>query len=148
MNIRNAKYTETGTIECEIEHPEFGWIPFHATQNDPDEKGRLVYEEAVQGTVAAYEPVSISEEDRLNNWRLFARVTPRQARLALIQNGLLAGVDAAIDAIEEPDRSIVATEWQYASVIERSSPWINTMASALGLTDEQMDDLFELAATL
>ncbi|WP_299084107.1 hypothetical protein [uncultured Ruegeria sp.] len=35
MKTRNPKYTETGAVEVEIEHPDFGWIPF--SYNDPEE---------------------------------------------------------------------------------------------------------------
>lgn len=81
-------------------------------------------------------------------WREGLQVTMRQARLALIQQGLLGSVNAAIAQMPEPDKSLVETEWEYASTVERGSPWIAAMTSALGLTDEQMDDLFRLAATL
>jgi len=75
-------------------------------------------------------------------------VTMRQARLALLQQNLLSGVEAAIAAMPEPDRSQVAIEWEYASTVERLSPWMDAMGTALGLTDEQLDDLFVLAAEL
>lgn len=83
------------------------------------------------------------EEKRLN-----MVVTMRQARLALNQQGLLANVEAAIALIPEPDKSQISIEWEYASTVERTSPWISTMASALGLTEEQMDNLFVIAETL
>ena len=75
-------------------------------------------------------------------------VTMRQARLALLQQGLLAGVEAAINLMPEPDRSKVSIEWEYASTVERMSPWMSAMGAALGLTEEQLDDLFILAASI
>lgn len=36
MNYRNAKYIKNGWINCEIEHPKYGWIPFTC---NPDDKG-------------------------------------------------------------------------------------------------------------
>jgi hypothetical protein len=36
MNYRNPAYLEDGRIDCEIEHPEYGWIPFTC---DPNDKG-------------------------------------------------------------------------------------------------------------
>ena len=27
-NYRNAKYIDTTRIDCEIEHPDYGWIPY------------------------------------------------------------------------------------------------------------------------
>ena len=75
-------------------------------------------------------------------------VTMRQARLALAQAGKLQLIEDAIALIPEPDKTIISIEWEYASTVERLSPWIDIMASALGMTDVEMDALFELAATL
>ena len=75
-------------------------------------------------------------------------VTMRQARLALHQAGKLSLVDDAIALIPEPDKSLISIEWEYASTVERTSPWMSTMGSALGLSEEELDDLFILAATL
>lgn len=84
----------------------------------------------------------------LANWRLGSSVTMRQARLALAQQGLLQTVEDAIALIPEPDKSIVSIEWEYSATVERSSSWVSVLAPALGLSDEQMDDLFKLAKTL
>jgi hypothetical protein len=75
-------------------------------------------------------------------------VTMRQARLALAQENKLQLVEDAIALIPEPDKTTISIEWEYGSNVERVSPWIDTMASALGMTDVEMDALFELAATL
>lgn len=76
------------------------------------------------------------------------KVTMRQARLALHQVGKLSLVDDAINLIPEPDKSLISIEWEYASTVERTSPWMSTMGLALGLSEEELDDLFILAATL
>jgi len=34
MQVRNAKFTAFGAIDCEIEHPSWGWIPFTCTVGD------------------------------------------------------------------------------------------------------------------
>ena len=34
MNYRNAKYIANGLIDCEIEHPVYGWIPFTCDPTD------------------------------------------------------------------------------------------------------------------
>jgi hypothetical protein len=75
-------------------------------------------------------------------------VTMRQARLALAQENKIQLVEDAIALIPDPDRTTISIEWEYASTVERLSPWIDIMASALGMTDVEMDALFELAATL
>jgi len=56
MQIREAKYNANGTIDCEIEHPDFGWIPFTASAVDVEEHGRLIF-------VAAKEVAAPATED-------------------------------------------------------------------------------------
>jgi len=34
MNYRNPVYNKFECIDCEIEHPEYGWIPFNCDPND------------------------------------------------------------------------------------------------------------------
>ena len=38
MNYRNAKHIANGLIDCEIEHPVYGWIPFTCDRNDTGAK--------------------------------------------------------------------------------------------------------------
>ena len=55
MNARNPQYNSFGTIDLEIEHSTFGWIPFTADPNDAE--GAALYASAVAGeygTVAPY----------------------------------------------------------------------------------------------
>ena len=76
-------------------------------------------------------------------------VTMRQARLAMLQAGLLSQVEAAIAAIEDAgQRQAVQIESEYAAEVNRAHPWVQSLATALGLTEKQLDDLFNLAATL
>ncbi len=70
--------------------------------------------------------------------------TPRQARLALQQAGLLAAVEAWIASADEATR----IEWEFALEIRRDWQPLAACASALGLTDEQLDGLFALAGAL
>jgi hypothetical protein len=53
MDIRNARHIGNGGIDCEVDHPVYGWIPFTARQDDPEELGRLVYAAALD-TAADY----------------------------------------------------------------------------------------------
>lgn len=76
-------------------------------------------------------------------------VTMRHARLALLQAGLLSQVEAAIAAIEDPvQRQAVQIEWEYAAEINREHPWVQGLATALGLNETQLDDLFVAASRL
>lgn len=71
-------------------------------------------------------------------------VTPRQARLALLSAGLLEAVEAAFQHLPPSAR----IEWDYALQVRRDSPLIAALAPELGLTDEQVDELFIEAARL
>jgi len=74
-------------------------------------------------------------------------VTQRQARLALLEAGLLSNVSTIINAMQSPAKEVASIEWEYASQIRRDSPLITSLGGALGLTSEEIDDLF-LAANL
>jgi len=60
MDVRNATYNQYGTIDCEIDHPVFGWIPFTASPDDVEAHGRAIYADLLaSGSVAAYVPVDV-----------------------------------------------------------------------------------------
>src|SRR5690554_927741 len=66
--IRNPIYNAAGTIDCELDHPVHGWIPFTADPDDPDEGGRVLYQlldDGQFGEIAPYvepEPVPLTVE--------------------------------------------------------------------------------------
>jgi hypothetical protein len=35
--------TSQGAIDCEINHPHYGWVPFTASPDDVEEHGRALY---------------------------------------------------------------------------------------------------------
>lgn len=51
MNVRNPQWTteREGYINCEIEHPVYGWIPFTASCHDEEEHGRQIYQAILNG---------------------------------------------------------------------------------------------------
>lgn len=67
MNYRNAKYINTnGWIDCEIEHPDFGWIPYTLNPDDTDmtiNNDELLAAMAENNDVAAYVPPTQAELD-------------------------------------------------------------------------------------
>lgn len=71
-------------------------------------------------------------------------VTMRQAQLALLADGLLDKVDAAV---AQAPRAVQVT-WATAGTVERTNPLIASLQPSLGLTDEQVDALFAQAAAL
>jgi predicted component of type VI protein secretion system len=89
-----------------------------------------------------------SEIDEINSRPLVAfapaSVSPRQARLALNAAGLLDAVETAIAASPRE----VQLAWEYSVSVQRDDPTLAAMAAQLGLTEQQMDDLFRQAAAL
>ena len=77
-----------------------------------------------------------------------ATVTRRQALRALHAAGLLAGIEAAINALDEPERSHARIDWEAATEFRRDFPLLVQLAAALGLTAEQVDELFSAAAAI
>ena len=77
-----------------------------------------------------------------------ASVTMRQARLALLQEGLLDDVETAINALPEPQQSAARIEWEYSNEVQRHNGFVEQIGPMLGLTSQELDELFILAATL
>jgi hypothetical protein len=75
-------------------------------------------------------------------------VSMRQARLALLQTGLLDDVEAAIITMDEPQRTATQIEWEYSTEVSRMSSTTAMLAGVLGLTEEQINELFRIAAML
>lgn len=40
---RNPVLLQDGRIDCELEHPIYGWVPFTAAANDSAGHGRLIH---------------------------------------------------------------------------------------------------------
>lgn len=76
--------------------------------------------------------------------------TPRQLRIALIQNGIsISVIESQIDAIPDPvQKEIARAEWEYALEIKKEHPLVGMMAANLNLSDQQVNDIFSLAVTL
>lgn len=70
-------------------------------------------------------------------------VSPYQARVALKRAGLLGQVkQLMVDPSTDEEAQIA---WEYATEIRRDSEFIASLAPALGLTSQQIDDLFRVA---
>jgi hypothetical protein len=54
MNARNPQYNAVGTIDLEIDHPSYGWIPFTASPGDAN--GADIYAQAVAGEYGSIAP--------------------------------------------------------------------------------------------
>lgn len=73
-----------------------------------------------------------------------SKVTMRQARLALLSDGLLDSVNAAIAASTQSAQ----IEWEFATTLNRDNPLTVSLSESLGLTQNNLDDLFIKASKL
>jgi hypothetical protein len=71
-------------------------------------------------------------------------ITPLQAKTALHQMGLLSTIETFMLTADVPTK----IAWQTASEFKRDSVMLNSISALLGLTSEQVDDLFVLAKTI
>lgn len=75
-------------------------------------------------------------------------ITMRQARLALLDIGLLANVQTAINTLPEPDKTKAQIEWEYSNALQRDNLFVTTLGTALGLSSDDIDNLFITASRL
>lgn len=84
MNYRNAKYIDSTRIDCGIEHPEFGWIPYTLDPADTDmtiNNGELLAAMTAAGDVVAYTPPT---QEELNAAKAAQVRTERDQRLLTV----------------------------------------------------------------
>ena len=96
INATSPQYDENGNIGLNVEFEGLGIVPFGASPNDVEQHGREIYARALAGDfgpIAAYvaPPVVIPTV-----------VTMRQARLAMLDAGILTSVSNAITAMTGP----------------------------------------------
>lgn len=75
-------------------------------------------------------------------------VTMRQARLAMLQAGILDDVEALIASMPGDDGRAARIDWEYALEVRRDWPLIAALAQQMSLTSEQVDELFIAAASI
>jgi hypothetical protein len=100
--------------------------------------------------------LALSEKEKLDDLLdahvvkpIRAAVSSRQIRLALLGAGIaLSDIDAFIDSLDEPDKTIIRVYWEYSLTFEYTEPLLIQMATAFGLTSEEYDNLFIEAAKL
>ena len=71
-------------------------------------------------------------------------ITMRQCRLQLLASGLLDDVE---EMITQADRA-VQIEWEYSNTVRRDSALVNAIGNQLGLTEQEIDQLFTEANKL
>lgn len=126
-------------------------IPADAVEIDTATHRLLVeYPDAwrmVDGELVAHVPAPPTTEELREG---MLPLSPRQLRLALVRSGTsLASVETAIAALPDGTAKEEADiEWEYATEFRRLAPALLTIADAIGLTPEAVDELWEQALTI
>lgn len=146
MEIRNAVRVNETMIDCEINHPVHGWIPFTSSLNEPkDDLARIVYDTIVSSKLErnrTLEEEEAAAENEHKFKRSFMVASPAQIRITLLNLGLLETVQSIADS--NPEASII---WEYAVEIRRDTALINALIEE-GFSEEQIDDIFYYAMDL
>ena len=139
--MRYVKQNKIYTIEeIRQENPNMS-IP---DGTDCSSLGFEFLEEVEKPKQEGFYAIEVAPINNKQTWELVAipkevpqEITPLQSKLQLLELGLLDDVEAMVSA----DRK-VQLYWEYASVIERDNEILLMMATSLGMTEEQLDDLF------
>ncbi|MEV9527830.1 hypothetical protein AB0W38_04430 [Aliarcobacter butzleri] len=149
--IRGLRYSseDKSTIDLLATCKEFGEIPMTLNIRDTEDihtffdgkKESPLEEYCLTKTIAPYiKPEVVPEEVFIPT-----SITQRQCRLMLVQIGKY---QEAVAFIENSQDDTIKIEWEYASTIERNNPLVSTLGEQLGLTKEQLDNLFVEASKL
>ncbi|MEY4863804.1 MAG: hypothetical protein RLZ51_1899 [Pseudomonadota bacterium] len=160
MDYRNARTLIDGRIDCEIEHPILGWIPFTA---DPADAGAQFDVAALHAQMLAdpatapYAPPSAEEvAAALDAARAAMSLSFAQLLIGLVSEAwmteaegeawlagaLPAPITALIDTLPSEQRFAAKARALRPSVVERTDPLVLTLGAAQGKTPEQLDAFF------
>lgn len=91
-------------------------------------------------------PLTQEEVDERNSQVIIIpnAVSPRQIRMALTRTDLRVQIEQIVQSGDQDLK-----DWyEYSTIFERNNPQVEAMATALGLTPQQVDDLWILASSL
>ena len=142
-NLQWADAAHTAIL-TDVTFDKHGTLPFGASASDVEAHGREIFSRAVAGDfgpIAAYVAPPVTTT-------IPTVVTMRQARLAMLDAGILTSVSDALAAMTGPAGEAARIEWEYAAELKRDHPLVASLSAALGLTSAQLDGLFTAAAGL
>lgn len=150
--VRNPAFTADGRIDCEIEHPVYGWIPFTADPNDVEGHGPEIYAAALAMGPTEYVapppppppvPASISFAQLLIGLVAEQWVTGPEGEAWL--NGVLPQQVSDLIATLPPEQQFAAkVRALRPSVVLRADPLVMMMGAAANKTPEQLDEFFRM----
>lgn len=91
----------------------------------------------VQAAMLLPEPVPVPQE--IPRWAL---------REVCVLRGLIPAIEAALQGLPEPTRTIALNRWHEKPTISRGSPMITALQVLLGWSNDYVDELFRAADQL
>lgn len=156
MEYRNPKWSINDWIDCEINHPELGWIPFTC---NPDDKGaqfdvaELYNQMKEDPAILPYVPPppdvpeSITRRQCSMQLLNIQMITSDEA-IAMAQTGTPpSSVMPYINALEEPQRTMAIIDFAAENYF-RNNPLLISLMEASGMTPQQVDEFFIAASQL
>ena len=81
--------------------------------------------------------------------KYYAEITPRQMRQALVISGIdLTMIDAALNSLPEPTKSLAIISWDFAIGFNRYDPLVSSVAMLLGWGEAEIDALWDLGGAI
>lgn len=144
LSATSPHKTKDGGVNLIVEFEGIGLVPFHATADDREPIGVNLYERAIGGEFGAVSPyveppvlITVPQS-----------ITPRQGKLVLLSAGILDDVEAYIDSIPGDQGKAARISFDYATEYLRDDPLLVAVATARGLSSEQIDQMFISGALL
>lgn len=136
----NAAHT---AIDCDVEFEEISSpMPYTATANDPEAHGQQLWDDL---NAEKYGPIAAEDAAKiLAAKRAAMSVSSAQAQIALHNAGKLDEVETAISSASKAAQ----IAWAKAQFFERNSPTLAEIATTIGMSDTELDSLFEAAAQI
>lgn len=150
--VRNPAFTADGRIDCEIEHPVYGWIPFTADPDDVEAYGAEIYAAALAMGPTEYVapppapapvPASMTFAQLLIGLVTEQWITEAEGE-AWLGNVLPTQVTALIDSLPVEHQFAAKARALRPSVILRADPLVTMMGAAANKTPEQLDEFFRM----
>lgn len=124
----------------------------------PDKPTRIVpvltepYPTFNQSTHIAVETTAINADSVVTGWSVQVKPVPTQVlnwqlEQELADRNLLAGLKTAISSLQAgATRNKAEARWNKKPTIDRTDPLVGALGAALGLTSNQVDEIFSAAA--
>jgi len=159
MDYRNPVFTANNAIDCEIDHPTYGWIPFTCDPNDTGAAfNTAVLYDAMQPHATPYtpppppDPVEVAAALRSTLQLSFAQlliglvtegwITKEEGRAWRDRVSLPPAVNLVIASLPEEQQFAAETRALAPSEVLRLDPLVEALAMVEGKTPEELDQFF------